>query len=245
MRALQRVFQQENMNPRTSRLLLRRRSWCALLIALPCLWPVAQVAAQPQPAPSAGQPARGEMSPEQAQQRIDALQEEQARLLRAMELDRQIRLRESPAVAGGGSEEHRRLEEREREIERRIEAERNRKPTLYLITSDRPEGAAGQWMDGVAARIECMGTRHYPSELAGKSARIVATLHIAADGKLEGTEIGRSSGSAGIDANVERIARLAAPFGPLPAALREKYGTVSLTTTFNFGRGNTPESKGC
>ena len=103
----------------------------------------------------------------------------------------------------------------------------------------RTEGVIyAEYVDKWRERVESVGTRNFPEE--AKRNRIfgslVMTVHIRADGSVEKVEIDRSSGHRLLDAAARRAIDLAAPFPPLPAAVRKDWDILSISRTFNYTR---------
>lgn len=103
----------------------------------------------------------------------------------------------------------------------------------------RTEGVVyAEYVDKWRQRVEAVGTRHFPEE--AKRNRIfgslVMTVHIRSDGSVEKVEIDRSSGHRLLDAAARRAIDLAAPFPPLPAAVRKDWDILSISRTFNYTR---------
>jgi protein TonB len=112
--------------------------------------------------------------------------------------------------------------------------------TLIATPSTRQSGLA-EYLDGWRRRVERIGTANYPSELLGNigAGRPTLEVVIAADGRLEDIIVRRSSGDNALDQAALRILRLAAPFAPLPDAIRAEYDVLRFAYEWDFSAGRT------
>ncbi len=105
----------------------------------------------------------------------------------------------------------------------------------------RTEGVVyAEYVDKWRQRVETVGTRHFPDEARRNRifGSLVMTVHIRGDGSVEKVEIDRSSGHRLLDAAARRAIDLAAPFPPLPAAVRKDWDILSISRTFHYIRGD-------
>jgi protein TonB len=95
-----------------------------------------------------------------------------------------------------------------------------------------------EYVDDWRQKIERVGTSNFPPEARehGMFGTVLVTVAIKADGSVEKVEIDRSSGSAVLDAAVERIVRLASPFKPFPANVRRDTDILHITRNWSFTR---------
>ena len=122
---------------------------------------------------------------------------------------------------------------REAEINKRIEVENARPKRGYLTPSTREVEYASyfkQWAD----KVERHGNNNYPEMAKGRRFRLVMTVSLFADGRIEKIEIDRSSGSREVDAAAARIVRQAAPYGRFSPAMQARFGMLDLTMTWTF-----------
>lgn len=120
----------------------------------------------------------------------------------------------------------------EAEINQRIAAEQaRRRGSLGPGTRD-PELAA--YYNAFALRIECFSERSYPQAARGRSFAISVTLSVFADGRLEKTEIERSSGNPDVDAAVLAMVRSAAPYEAFSSAMAERYAVLDISSRWQF-----------
>jgi protein TonB len=110
--------------------------------------------------------------------------------------------------------------------------------TLIATPSTRQSGLA-EYLDGWRRRVERIGTANYPTELLGNidAGRPTLEVVIAADGKLDDIVVRRSSGDQLLDQAALKILRLAAPFEPLPPAIREDYDVLRFAYEWDFAAG--------
>jgi len=95
-----------------------------------------------------------------------------------------------------------------------------------------------EYVDDWRQKIERVGTSNFPPDARerGVFGTVLVTVAIKADGSVETVEIDRSSGSAVLDAAVERIVRLASPFKPFPANVRRDTDILHITRNWSFTR---------
>ncbi|MBL8383766.1 MAG: TonB family protein [Burkholderiales bacterium] len=124
---------------------------------------------------------------------------------------------------------------REAEIHRRIEDENARPKRGYITPSTREVEYAmyfKQWAD----KVERYGNHNYPEAAKGRRFRLVMTVSLFADGRIEKIEIDRSSGNREVDDAARRIVRTAGPYGRFSPAMQARYGVLDLTMTWTFAR---------
>jgi periplasmic protein TonB len=110
--------------------------------------------------------------------------------------------------------------------------------TLIATPSTRESGLA-EYLDGWRRRVERIGTANYPQALLGNidAGRPTLEVVIAADGRLDDIVVRRSSGDQALDQAALKILRLAAPFPPLPASIREQYDVLRFAYEWDFEPG--------
>ena len=110
--------------------------------------------------------------------------------------------------------------------------------TLLATPSTRESGLA-EYLDGWRRRVERIGTANYPTELLGNidAGRPTLEVVIAADGRLDDIVVRRSSGDQLLDQAALKILRLAAPFAPLPDAIRKDYDVLRFAYEWDFAGG--------
>lgn len=91
------------------------------------------------------------------------------------------------------------------------------------------------YLDSWRARIEAIGTRHYPEQARGQLyGSLQITVSIRADGSIASVEIDRPSQHAVLNQAARRIVQLAAPFAPLPADIAGETDILVITRTWHF-----------
>jgi periplasmic protein TonB len=110
--------------------------------------------------------------------------------------------------------------------------------TLIATPSTRQSGLA-EYLDDWRRRVERIGTANYPTALLGNidAGRPTLEVVIAADGRLDDIVVRRSSGDKALDQAALKILRLAAPFAPLPANIREDYDVLRFAYEWDFAAG--------
>ena len=75
-----------------------------------------------------------------------------------------------------------------------------------------------------------------PSSATGKvrSARLLLSVTIRADGNVDKVEVHRSSGHKVLDEAAVRIVKMAAPYAPFPPDIRKDYDVIEITRTWTF-----------
>jgi periplasmic protein TonB len=101
------------------------------------------------------------------------------------------------------------------------------------------QSALAEYLSGWRRRVERIGTANYPEQLLGglNAGRPTLEVVIGPDGQLEDIVVRSSSGDKALDQAALRILRLAAPFEPLPEAIREDYGVLRFAYEWDFFAG--------
>jgi periplasmic protein TonB len=186
---------------------------------------------------------------EDAQQKIEAMQEEQMvmlanlkRTLAAMPPADPKQARSNPEAAAR-EEKRRHLVKLLAEIEKRINEENSRPKKRYISPSTREEVYA-VYYDSLRRKIEERGTTNFP-ELAGRKmyGELTMIVTVNHDGKVIDTEVVESSGNRTLDRRAATIARAAAPFGRFNEAMRRKADEIVVVSRFKFTREDTLETR--
>ena len=185
---------------------------------------------------------------EAAQQKMDAMQEQQTQLL--AQLRQQIAALPPPDPrAARPNTEHSAQDDRRRqlvkllaEIEKRINEENARPKKRYISPATR-EAVYAVYYDALRRKIESKGTLNFPEQngakLYGDLTMIVTVNH---DGRVLSTEIVQGSGNALLDRRAEAIARAAGPFGTFNPEMRRKADQIAVVSRFKFKRDQTLET---
>ncbi len=185
---------------------------------------------------------------EDAQQKMDALQEQQTQLL--AQLRQQLAALPPPdprpASQSNASSEHgdkrRQLIKLLAEIEKRINEE-NARPKKRFISPATREEVYAIYYDAMRRKVEDKGTDNFPEQggkkLYGELTMIVTVNH---DGRVLETEIVQGSGNHLLDKRAQAIARAAGPFGSFNAEMRRQADQIAVVSRFKFTRDQTLET---
>jgi protein TonB len=104
-----------------------------------------------------------------------------------------------------------------------------------IATPSTERSVLAEYLDSWRRRVERIGTANYPAKLLGP-ARGKPTLEVTidADGSLATIVVQRSSGDKALDQAALKILRLAAPFEPLPANVRDSYDRLRFAYEWDF-----------
>lgn len=186
---------------------------------------------------------------EEAQRKIDAMQEQQMLLLTQLKQALAALPPPDPKEAKATPESNAREEKRRHltkllaEIERRINEENARPKKRYISPSTREEVYA-IYYDQLRRRIEDRGTQNFP-EAAGKKmyGELTMIVTVNHDGRVLETEVVESSGNLTLDRRAMTIAQAAGPFGRFNEAMRRKADQIVVVSRFKFTREDTLETK--
>ena len=185
---------------------------------------------------------------EEAQRKMDALQEQQTQLL--AQLRKQLATMPEPdprkpsqnAEQAAEQEKRRQLVKLLAEIEKRINEENSRPKKRYISPATREEVYA-VYYDQLRRKVEDKGTVNFP-EYGGKKlyGELVMILTVNHDGRVLGTEIVQGSGNSRLDRQAEAIAVGAGPFGSFNPDMRQKADQIAVVSRFKFTRDQTLET---
>ena len=185
---------------------------------------------------------------EDAQQKMDALQEQQTQLL--AQLRQQLAALPPPdprpaSQSNASSEQEdkrRQLIKLLAEIEKRINEENSRPKKRFISPATREEVYA-IYYDAMRRKVEDKGTDNFPEQggkkLYGELTMIVTVNH---DGRVLETEIVQGSGNHLLDKRAQAIARAAGPFGSFNAEMRRQADQIAVVSRFKFTRDQTLET---
>lgn len=185
---------------------------------------------------------------EEAQRKLDELQEQQMQLL--TQLRQQLAAlppeqpRQSSQNAGPSHQEDRRrqLVRLLAEIEKRINDENARPKKRYISPATREEVYA-VYYDAMRRKVEDKGTENFPEQNGRKIyGELTMVVTVNYDGSLLATEIVQGSGNRVLDRRAEAIVRGAAPFGAFGKAMRAKADQIAVVSRFKFTRDQTLET---
>ncbi len=186
---------------------------------------------------------------EDAQRKIDAMQEQQTLLLAQVKKMLAALPPPDPKQPTNNPEALAREEKRRQlikllaEIEKRINEENARPKKRYISPSTREEVYA-IYYDGLRRRIEDKGTQNFP-ELMGRKlyGELTMVVTINYDGRVVDTDIVQSSGNPTLDRRAKAIALSAAPFGRFSDAMRRRADQIVVVSRFKFTRDETLETQ--
>ena len=113
-----------------------------------------------------------------------------------------------------------------------------KRPTRKFVSASTREYAYANYLRAWVVRAERVGNLNYPDEARRRhlSGRVVVTVGVRRDGRLESAHILISSGSTTLDDAALRIVTLAQPFPPLPQT-KEAIDILQVTRTWIFSPG--------
>jgi protein TonB len=123
----------------------------------------------------------------------------------------------------------------EAEINKRI-ADENARPKRGHVSPSTREAVEAMYLKQWTDKVERIGNSNYPDQARGASYRLVMTVSVWPDGRVEKIEIDHPSGSKAVDDAARRIVRMGAPYGHFSPALKAQYGVLDLTMAWNFSR---------
>ena len=185
---------------------------------------------------------------EEAQRRMDAMQEQQAQLLAQLRKQLATMPVPDPRQASQSAEQASEQEKRRQlvkllaEIAKRINEE-NSRPKKRYISPATQEKVYAAYYDTLRHKVEDKGTENFPEQggkkLYGELTMILTVNH---DGRVLGTEIVQGSGNATLDRRAEAIARAAGPFDAFSREMRREYDQIAMVARFKFTRDQTLET---
>ncbi len=185
----------------------------------------------------------------QAQRRVKELEEQQQRLLAqaakspssvAPEAPKQTPAQEtSPQPSGRDLADLSLAAMRlQAQIDKRV-SEYQKRPRKNFIGARTREYRFAQYEEDWRAKIERVGTLHYPVEARGKLyGKLQMTVTIRPDGSVESVELNQSSGLKVLDQAAFLIVKLSAPFAAFPPDIRKDTDLLVITRTWFFGQGD-------
>ena len=185
---------------------------------------------------------------EDAQQKMDALQEQQTQLLAQLRQQLAALPPPDPRPASQSNASSEQEDKRRQlitllaEIEKRINEE-NARPKKRFISPATREEVYAIYYDAMRRKVEDKGTDNFPEQggkkLYGELTMIVTVNH---DGRVLDTEIVQGSGNHLLDKRAQAIARAAGPFGSFNAEMRRQADQIAVVSRFKFTRDQTLET---
>jgi protein TonB len=129
----------------------------------------------------------------------------------------------------------REIARQEAEINKRI-ADENARPKRGHVSPSTREVVEAMYLKQWTDKVERIGNNNYPDQARGGTFRLVMTVSVWPDGRVEKIEIDHPSGSKAVDEAARRIVRLGEPYGRFSPALKAQYGILDLTMAWTFSR---------
>ena len=111
-----------------------------------------------------------------------------------------------------------------------------RRPREITLTANTREAVEAGYLAQWVSRIEHVGNLNYPAEAEVNriNGSLRVNVRINAAGQVLSIEVSQPSGYSILDQAARRIVRLAEPFPPFPARLREKADQIVIVRTWEF-----------
>lgn len=191
----------------------------------------------------------GDDAEQEAQRKLQNLQEQQNLMLAQVKKQLAALPPPDPRQPNVSPDQLEREEKRRQlikllaEIERRINQENARPKKRYISPATREEVYA-VYYDHLRRAIEDKGTENFP-QAGGKKlyGELTMLVDVNANGLLLKTTIVESSGNPTLDRRAEAIVQTAAPFGRFSAAMRRTADVISVPSRFKFTRDETLETR--
>lgn len=121
------------------------------------------------------------------------------------------------------------------ELEQRLDALAKRPRRKYISASTK-EYKYAAYLESWRAKVERVGNLNYPDAAreAGLSGALLLDVALNQDGSVREITVRRSSGHRVLDEAAVRIVELAAPYAPLPPAIRKEVDILHITRTWQF-----------
>lgn len=111
-----------------------------------------------------------------------------------------------------------------------------KRPRRKAINASTQEYKYANYLDAWRRKVEKIGNLNYPDEAKRRKLYGSLLLHVAlnSDGSLRDIRVLKSSGHKLLDDAAIRIVRLAAPYAPFPAEIRQEAQVLDITRTWQF-----------
>jgi protein TonB len=111
----------------------------------------------------------------------------------------------------------------------------NKRPRVNHFGTRAASAVEAQYVEDWRLKVQRVGNLNYPEEARGKLyGNLVLTVEINSDGSLHSVEVSRSSGHKVLDDAAKRIVRLAAPYGPFSAEMKQNTDIIAFSRTWTF-----------
>lgn len=116
-------------------------------------------------------------------------------------------------------------------IEHQIE-----RPKVKYMNSSTKEFVPARYMREWINRVERIGNLNYPDQARRNklNGTLILDVTISAKGELLNVDLRKSSGHKVLDDAAQRIVKLAAPYSPFPAKLKQEADVIHITRSWEF-----------
>ena len=121
------------------------------------------------------------------------------------------------------------------EIKRREQAQAEQ-PRRKFISASTREDKYVAYMEGWRKQVEQVGNLNYPQQAVKRNltGSLILATALNPDGSVHAVTLRKSSGHGILDAAAIRIVKMAAPYPPLPEAIRKEVDILHITRTWKF-----------
>ncbi len=111
-----------------------------------------------------------------------------------------------------------------------------KRPKVITLTASTRKAIEASYLASWVEKIEHTGNLNYPQEARLKriDGRLRMSVRLDASGEVIGMQITSSSGTSVLDEAAKRILRMAQPFPPFPAELKERADQIVIIRTWDF-----------
>jgi protein TonB len=113
---------------------------------------------------------------------------------------------------------------------------RAEKPKVKYMNTSTKEFIPARYMREWINRVERVGNLNYPDQARRQklSGTLILDVAINSDGELVNIDLRQSSGHKLLDDAAQRIVKLAAPYSPFPAKLKQEADVIHITRSWEF-----------
>jgi protein TonB len=113
---------------------------------------------------------------------------------------------------------------------------RAEKPKVKYMNTSTKEFIPARYMREWINRVERVGNLNYPDQARRQklSGTLILDVVINSDGELVNIDLRQSSGHKLLDDAAKRIVKLAAPYSPFPAKLKQEADIIHITRSWEF-----------
>ena len=113
---------------------------------------------------------------------------------------------------------------------------RAERPKVKYMNSSTKEFIPARYMREWINRVERVGNLNYPDQARRQklSGTLILDVVINSDGELVNIDLRQSSGHKLLDDAAQRIVKLAAPYSPFPAKLKQQADIIHITRSWEF-----------